>query len=488
MANQAQVKNKPSKAEVVEELWRRGNLYWKCHPVQKIMYDAFYSAAPNSTLVWLLARQSGKSFLLAILALECALRAPNSIVKVMTDTKIHMENIFIPIIDDILRDCPEDLKPHYNKAKYKYTFANGSQIQLAGSNGKDYERLRGQKSNLNLVDEAGFCNDLEDAVTSVLIPTTTHTGGKNILASTPSRDPDHDFINFIERAELKGALTKKTIYDNPLLNKEQVEKIIEEMGGLTAVKFRREYLCEIIRDEESVVFPEFNDDLISKITKEWPRPPFFDTYVGMDLGGKDLSAVVFLYYDYRSDRIIVEDELVVAGKDFKLPTFCQNILDKEKTLWSDIYTGEVKKPYRVSDINYLVTQEMARVTYNQLSFINANKTDNSMAINNLRVLLADGKIVISPKCVNLIRHLKNCKWKKGTKTEFDRSPDDGHYDAVDALKYAIRSINFKKNPYPSGYNLDLRHKDMFGNNVVPQSPNNYIEVYKSIFGLNRGKR
>ena len=121
MANQAQVRTKPSKAEVVEELWRRGNLYWKCHPVQKVMYDAFYAADPNTTLVWLLARQSGKSFLLAILALECALRSPNSIVKVMTDTKIHMENIFIPIIDDILRDCPEDLKPEYNKSKYKYT-------------------------------------------------------------------------------------------------------------------------------------------------------------------------------------------------------------------------------------------------------------------------------------------------------------------------------------------------------------------------------
>lgn len=491
MAKTAEVKQKASKTEVIEELWRRGNLFWKCHAVQKEMYKTFYSAEPNTTLVWLLARQTGKSYALAILALECALRKPNSIIKFLTDTKIHMRNIIVPVFNEILESCPSDIRPEYLKADYVYSFPNGSQIQLAGSDGGNYERLRGQKSDLVLVDEAGFCSNLEDVVKSVLLPTTTHTGGKIVLASTPSNDPDHDFIKFIEEAELNKTLTKKTIYDNPLLIAEQIERIIKEMGGVTSPKFQREYLCEIIRDEESVVFPEFTDDLIKQCVKEWPKPPFYDTYVGMDLGGKDLTAVIFLYYDYRADKVVVEDEIVIPGRNFKLPDFCKAILQKERDLWTDIYTGEVRKPHRVSDINYLITQEISRETAGLLSFANANKYDNQLAINNLRVLLGNGKVIIHPRCVNLIRHLKNCKWKKGKKDEFDRSPDDGHYDAVDAFKYAVKSINFKRNPYPTGYNLDLRHStDLYGNHVIGRASTetNQINVYKSIFGRTRGKR
>jgi hypothetical protein len=50
----------------------------------------------------------------------------------------------------------------------------------------------------------------------------------------------------------------------------------------------------------------------------------------------------------------------------------------------------------------------------------------------------------------LIFHLKNGIWKKGGK-EFARSPDAGHYDAIDALKYMVRNINYTRNPYPANY-------------------------------------
>ena len=83
-----------SKADALGELWGRGDLSWKCHPIQEEMYKIFYNAPAHSTLVWLLARQSGKSYLLAILALEQANRQGNSIVKLVTDTKLHLKSIF----------------------------------------------------------------------------------------------------------------------------------------------------------------------------------------------------------------------------------------------------------------------------------------------------------------------------------------------------------------------------------------------------------
>ena len=72
-------KSKVSKSAAIAELWNRGELSWKCHAVQKDMRNVFYNADDNSTMVWLLARQSGKSVELAILALEQCLRKSNSI-------------------------------------------------------------------------------------------------------------------------------------------------------------------------------------------------------------------------------------------------------------------------------------------------------------------------------------------------------------------------------------------------------------------------
>lgn len=478
-----------SKQDAISELWRRGNLRWKLHSVQKEMYDLFYNSKPNSVLVWLLARQSGKSYLLAIIALEYALRQKNVIVKLITDTKLHLQSIFEPIFKELLVDCPEDILPNYNSTKYAYHFSNGSQIQLAGSDNQHYERLRGQKSHLVLIDEAGFCSDLDTMIKSVLLPTTTHTGGKIVLATTPPLDPNHPFISFLEAAKLHNQLVTKTIDDNPLLNADQRRNLEEQMGGRNSENFRREYLCEMIREEKSVVIPEFTQELQSHIVREWPKPPFLDSYVSMDLGFKDLTVVLFGYYDFRNAKIIIEDEIVA---DFQLPDMnleklTQLIIKKEEALYLNIYTNELKKPAaRVSDINYIVTNEIlnySRKMGKELTFLPAKKDDAEAAINNLKVLVSSKKIIIDPKCVTLIRHLENAKWKPGQKTTFARSPDNGHYDAVDALKYLIRHVQTSKNPYPAHYELNMR--DVFVNNQEGfkkgSNSREQLEHYRAIF-------
>ena len=484
----------PSKIELIHALWRRGNLSWKCHAVQKEMYDQFYAADRWSTLVWLVSRQTGKSVLLSILALEQALREPNSIVKLVTDTKVHVKTIFEKIFEERLIDCPPDIRPEYNKSEYIYYFKNGSQIQFAGTDGGHYEKLRGGKVALFLIDEAGFCKDLDYIIKSVAIPTLTHTGGNVVLASTPPFDLEHEFLPYIEKASMQGKLTKKNIYDNPLLNKEQIEQIKIEMGGEDSEAFQREWLCKIIKSSDNSVFPEFDDDLKLKIVKEWPLPPFFDSYVGMDLGGRDLTGVLFGYYDFRGDRVIIEDELLInfKKKDENLEILTNKIIEKEALLWTSSITGEVRPPLkRVSDINYLVTQEIYKYSLGKITFSNAKKDDNEAAVNNLRVMIANKKVIIHPRCVNLIRHLEHCKWNNNlTKADFARSAENGHYDLVKALQYMVRSIDFGRNPYPEHYGLNLRAGDSF---VRPGSgsTNKNIEVYKKIFNIKgnvNGKR
>lgn len=477
------------KIDKIHELWRRGILHWKCHEVQKEMYDVFANAEKYSTLYWLLARQSGKSFLMALIAIEQALKKPNSVIKLLTDTKVHLESIYEPLFKEVLIDCPADLKPDYVRSKFIYYFKNGSQIQLAGADGKHYEKLRGQKSDLVLIDESGFCSDLKYIIMSVLLPTLTHTKGKLVMASTPAKEPDHESWYFIEQSEMQETLITKNIYDNPMLDQQQIDLITERCGGIDSIDFRREYLCQRVRDDNHIVFPEFTQELQDKIIQDnYPKPPFFHTYEAMDVGFKDLTVVLFGYFDFRADKLIIEDEIAVSGKDFQIKSLTKRINEKEEHLWTNFYTNDVQRPkVRVSDIDYIVMQEISLASNNQINFMAARKDDNGAAINKLRTMIASGKIIIHPRCETLIRHLRNCQWSKRSKLSFDRSPDNGHYDAVDALKYMVRHVEYTKNPYPANYKMNL--KDTF----FVEGKKNYfnsttqLDVYNKIFNIKRKK-
>jgi hypothetical protein len=484
--------SKISRAEAIKELWRRGELSWKLDAVQKQMHSSYYNA-PFKIHTWLLARRSGKTYLLCVLALEQCIKTPNSIVKFVSPTKLQVNNNVRPLFKKLLEDCPEDVKPEFRTKDYIYYFPNGSEIQLAGTDSGHAEKLRGGDSHICIVDEAGSCDHLDTVVKSILLPTTLITRGKLVLASTPPQESEHDFINFIEEADHRGSLVKKTVYDNPRISKEQLEELIEELGGLTTEAARRELLCEIVKDSNTSVIPEATDELYAEIVKEWPKPPFFDAYEAMDLGFNDLTVILFGYYDFRAAKIIVEDEYVINGQELHLNRLVETIKKKESELWLNPLTNEVKAPTkRVSDIDYIVLNEIRRISNNEIKFEATKKDNNEAAINTLRVLLAKKQIIIHPRCKTLLRHLKNVKWKSANnKDRFARSPDDGHYDAVDALKYFVRSINYNKNPYPTHYNKDLyqyyapevRNGSSF--NPSPSPKEDRSDIYRAIFGIRK---
>jgi hypothetical protein len=105
----------------------------------------------------------------------------------------------------------------------------------------------------------------------------------------------------------------------------------------------------------------------------------------------------------------------------------------------------------------------------------------------MRSLLGGHKIIIHPRCVNLIRHLDNVKWKSvKNKQTFARSPDNGHYDCVDALIYFCRNVVFSKNPYPA--NFDLGQGDIFIPNqdlYNVQKRSKAMATFHKIFGAKR---
>lgn len=451
--------SKVDRRRAIEVLWNKGILKWKLHDVQKEMYKSIIEQKQEITTITC-ARRLGKSYLLCIMAVEMCLSKPNAIVKYACPKRKMVKTIIKPIMTEILKDCPPELKPSYKTNDGLYEFPNGSQIQLAGTDNGHHESIRGGYSDLWIVDEAGFCDELNYVVNTILAPTTDTTGGRGILASTPSKMPDHEFITeFVNPSKYNDSLIKYTIHDNPMMTKEKIQSIIGRYtGGENNPEYQREYLCKIVIDDSLAIVPEFTEAVEKDVVTSWPKPPFYDSYVSMDIGFKDLTVALFAYHDFKNNVLVIEDELVMNGPTMTTDVLAEKIREKERTAWTHPMTLEFKDPFlRVCDNNLIMINDLSRL--HNLTFLPTAKDDKSAAINNMRMKIASRQIAIHPRCETLVKHLKSATWQKNRK-EYARSPDNGHYDAIDALVYLIRNVLFDKNPYPAGYGIE-RSADLF---------------------------
>lgn len=439
-----------SKKAAINALWRRGILNWKLDENQLQMYDFVYNSE-HPIVVISASRQIGKSFFLFTVASEYCQKNPGHSVVIVAPQLKQIKRISSARMADILQDCPsDDLKPKYKQNEHVWEFPNGSKIYLAGTDNENYDSIRGITAHLCIVDEAGFCTNLGHIISSILIPTTTTTGGKIVLSSTPPTSLDHDFITYMHDAQDNDAFIQRTIYDNPRLSEADIERIATGVGGKDSPDFRREYLCELITDPEFAVVPEFADAK-EDIIKEWPRPKFFDSYTSMDIGGNDLTVLLFAYYDFKNSSVIIEDELVVRRQEHVTDYIASETKRKEQNLWQNPAISNDYKPVykRVSDNNNIILLNDLTIKH-KLTFHPTDKDDNIAAINNMRLLIKQKRVIINPRCYTLIDHLENGIWNK-TKTKYARSADKGHFDAIDALKYLCRNIDFHRNPYPAQY-------------------------------------
>lgn len=463
-----------SRKEALAILWQRGKLRWKLHAAQQKMYDSIMSNDREQTVI-ASSRRLGKSFLMCVIASEVCLQKPNSIVKYVCPRKSQVKVYIKPIMTTIFKDCPPDLKPEFKTNDNMYIFPNGSQIQLAGTDNGHHESLRGGASVLWIVDEAGFCDELKYVVDSILAPTADTTGGRGIIASTPAKQPDHDFNElFYKPAEFKGELLKYTIYDSPLITPDKLEKIISRYRGReNNHEFRREYLCQIIQESELTVIPEFTDEIQKATVKEdYERPAYFDSYVAMDIGVRDFTVVLFGFYDFKNNSLIIEDEYVVNGESVRSDKLAEVIRSKERELWTNVLTNEFKEPYlRISDDNNLILLNDLNQDHGLL-FHPTRKDNKRAAINNVRLKMASKQIIIHPRCTTLIYHIKNAIWDKKS-DKFAKTADGGHADALDALIYMVRNLVESKNPYPHGYGQS------FGDNIFRNPFSKVTEKYGS---------
>lgn len=478
-------KRELTREDAIAELWRQGVLDWKLSEVQKIMKKQILEDK-NKISVILSSRRIGKTYLMCTLAIEMCLQKSGAVVKYAFPKQNMAKKMLLPVMRKILDDCPKDIKPEYMTAEKVFRFPNGSEIQISGTDNGSIENLRGGDSHLNLVDESGFCSDLTYGVRSVLGPTTKITRGRTILISTPSRSENHEFIqDWVLPYQAEGRIKVFTIFDNPNLTQEAIAEALSEYPmGEKDPSFRREYLCEISRSAENNILPSFiseNEKII--IRDDYTRPTFYDAYVGMDVGGSDLTAVVFGYYDYLNATLVIEDEIVM-GKEVNTKKLAELIKQKEQELWTNPIDQSAMPPYlRISDNNNLILLTDLQRDHG-LTFIPTRKDNREAAINSLDVAISQHKLVIHPRCKHTIYHMKFAEWNK-SRTTFKNLKDSptgqikgGHADCLAALIYLHRNVIKSKNPYPLGYG-EMSGANVFKSQLKTEESDNSAKSWLS---------
>lgn len=432
-----------SREALIEAAWERGILSYKLYLHQLPLYQAVTEAIENpDCLKYVIncARRFGKTTILCIAAMEYALKKPNRQIRFAAPTAKALRKIIKPIIQMLTQDCPAHVRPEWYVQDNVYRFQNGSEIHFAGTDNQNYESLRGTSSNLNIIDEAAFCDELDYIVRSVLMPQTLTTKGTTILASTPPPTPAHDFYALAQEAMAAGFYQEFNIYDNKSINSETLDLYAKESGGYESTTFKREYLVKFVVDENLAICPEWKDVYIADLEKT-DIYHHLHSYVAMDLGVVDFTAAIFATYHFPSATLYIEDEYTISGPKMTTPVLAAALKEKEAELW-----GPVRPYVRVADNNnLLLLQDLG--TLHQIEFAATSKDSLEAMVNELRIMVGSGRVKVSPRCGKLIQCLKYGVWDAKRK-KFARVRHLGHFDHVAALIYLIRNLDKSTNPVP----------------------------------------
>jgi len=465
--------------------WHRGDIKPILHAGQLKIEEAFENS-PHQMHVLLCARGFGKTFWgcgkgSAVIASKDRAR-----VKIATEYQTDLESFILPNFDQVLDTCPEEIRPVWKSSKSRFIAPKTmGTLDLIGLDRKP-NGLRGQHNvDLIVLEEAGFISKLEQIYKSVIIPITTHRPKSRIaVISTPPESLDHFFWTLVDIAESKGALTVLTIYDNPMITPEQIDRLAEAMGGKNSTQFRREMMCERVSEESRMVLPEFRTE---RHVREGQRDEYFPFYLkssSLDSGVRDLTVQLFAYYDWKRAKVVIEDEMVMGGRD----VLTSRIFSRTREIESALDYKKVRR--HADNDNLILLQDLNKLANDakvesghadaQVHWVPTRKDSLEASINLVREALTLDQLEIHPRCKHLIGTCKTALWNK-QRTDLQRSEVYGHADAIMALVYLLRNIDKHTNPIPRTYGVDVANAIIFKRETASDNAN----ALASAFGVKR---
>lgn len=467
------------------ELVRRGSLFHLMHSGQLRFFKDVVDASPEKYALLYTARQFGKTEAACYYGVMHCLRQPKRVVRHIFPTFKLAKEVMFPKMGNLIALLPDELKPQFRRAEGEYVFPNGSIYKLGGADASSVDTNRGNYTTLAILDELGFFDAgvFDYLVFSVLLPQTTHYPDAKIIGvTTPPASVTHPVLtSFMPRAQKVGNFQRSTIYDNPLLSKEQIEQLKQDTGGEDSNAWRREYLAEVVQNDSLRVVPEYRPH---EHYLDYQLPTHghaFEPVLGFwgaviadyGVGTRDYSAVVGVVYDHINSKLVVVKETMVKGQGLADLSRC--IKETEQALIQNFNCERVEV---VVDIMAQAGLELRNVY--MIPYRSPSKIKVIDMIGSFRNAVDHGKIIVHKDCTKTNDTLNTGLWKKSeVSLTFDRTAELGHLDILAALLYGFRACpwraqDFSNSAVKKGWmTRDLPIKESSLNVTPTYSTDNY---------------
>ncbi len=408
---------------------------WLLDPHQLDIYEKLITSKEKEFLIFC-ARRWGKSVLTCSFAVEYCLRHPNKIVRIAANSLKQayeiaediMSPLIMPYVGDLIKKTKSDLR---------WNFENGSSLRLGTIERAHVDSMRGGGSADIVIIEEGAAgansDEYEYAFKSVIGPQIMRTKGSIFHVTTPSPEPDH----FVHRVVMPRCVDMGTFYirdirTNTSLDEIQIKKAIELCGGETSDSCQRELFCKIVKSSIRALFPNFLSGA------QYTAPDYCFGLISIDWGGvRDFTAALYMIYDY------VEKKFVAYSEQFFPPNTPTHVILKDLRAWEQTLPGIIKARWVDAPGQLLV--DLRNAGYDcQLPA----KYDWEASINSVRVASETGQFIVRDECKFLVATMKNGMYN-AQNTDFNRTANLGHCDAVAAAMYAFRlGYTITENPFP----------------------------------------
>lgn len=438
-------------------LWRKGDLSWALHSDQLEARQQIDEAEAQGErrFVFMCGRRWGKTRYFMVDAFEFCLKNPGVTIPYAALTLESAEQFVMPEARFLAEWAPPDQKVVILEGIIR--FHNGSEIIVAGTETQlAANRLRGRPAPRAYCDEAAFNKILVYVIESALSWTLLTTDGLLFIGSSPPLSPAHAFAKkYVATAMKAGTLIRRKTSQAPHIKPAILKKLCDDMGGPESVEWRREGECELLTDEKRAVVPEYSAhrERVAVTLEEWPKPPTHRLwYFAADLGYADGSAVLGAWHDFLNGRLMVEDERI-------LPRPTSDVVQAaSKEMEDEHVTPGEQVVSRVADAALITIADMAKLQPKEVEeparWRMTAKDNLEGAVNAVRVRVKRHEVWIHPRCSTLLSHLEFAIWNE-RRTEFERLSEDEagesglrHFDALAALIYLVRSVDWTRNPYP----------------------------------------
>lgn len=379
-----------------------------------------YKAAHEKQYKFILAafsRQQGKSTVVMLLCLEWLLNKSEDIIY-FTPTYLLSKSIY----SKIMKLLPKELITKSNSQELVIETVTGSSLRFFS--GEAAQSARGSNCTRLIIDEAAYVKDVIDGQSfwfNIVLPLIKVRGKNVIMISTPFSTSGF-FYELCMRA-IKGEdgyiFIKRTIYDDALISKEEIEELRK---GYPELAWRTEFLCEFMTNALSV-FPNyekcFNDNEFE----------YNNLYCGIDLStvGDDNTIVTFINKKNQIEQFNIKGEL-----DSKYQQIA-NLLNKYKPIATYI---------EINSIGEVMYNEIRKLLKNKETFHKFNTTNDSKKeyVNRLSVMIMNDEIEFNSNNKLLYSELGTFTYKltKNGNITYAAIPS-AHDDTITSLGMAIQA-------------------------------------------------